>query len=168
MKLYKSIHTHIAVHYKKNLTPRNTKILTMEYWVIVEQINGRIYWPLPENGTVKRLQVKQAESSDFYELFIIFLVDIRKLEGLFTEQYYLQKYLLLIFFKGNLCIISYTNTWQACKCRNAFNSLSLNILDQLIVCCSANRKFPVSLVFYVSKLFYMWEYFCVNATVYFL
>lgn len=83
----------------------------MEYWVIVEQINGRIYWFLPEKGTVKGLQVKQAESSDFYELFMIFLVDIRKLEGLFTEQYYLQKkYLLLVFFKGNLCMISYTNT----------------------------------------------------------
>lgn len=115
MKLYKYIHTHIALHYKKNLTPRNTKILSVEYWIIVEQIiNGRIHWSLHENCIIKRIPVKQAQSSDFYKLFMTFLANIGKLEGLCTEQYYLQEYLLLTFFKWNLCMISYTNT-----CRHA-------------------------------------------------
>lgn len=95
----------------------------------MDQINGRIHWSLHEKCIVKGIPVKQAESSDFYKRFMTFLSDIRKLEGLWTEQYYLQeKYILVIFFKWNLCMISCTNTGK-CTSAYIFLSLLLNILD---------------------------------------
>lgn len=81
MKLHKYIHTLIALHYKKNLTPRNIKILSVEYWIIMEQINGRTHWYLHGKCIVKGIPVKQAKSSNFYKLFITFLADIRKLKN---------------------------------------------------------------------------------------
>lgn len=102
----------MALHHK-NLTPRNIKILALEYRIIVKQVSVRIHRSLHEKCIVKGIPVKQTESSDFHKLFMAFLADVRKLEGLCTEQYYLQQEdLLFMFFKLNLCIISYTN---ACK-----------------------------------------------------